>query len=100
MSDALLKTQLEWIRMLKDAEPGACKNPPTIDLTNVVTIEPLEIDARDLGGCDIETEVNPTTTAPLITGFGECIVCHKDPKRIWAGVCAMCGADDDDLEEE
>ena len=99
MRDQLYKDQLRWVKMLKAATPGACINPPTLELVDPVVIHPLEVETQDLGGCQIETETNAATTAAFTTGFGECIVCHKE-KRIWSGVCAMCGADDDDLEEE
>ena len=60
--------------------------------------DPLGFDPADLSGCSLDDEEDGTVDM-FITGMGECVLCHKT-KRIWSGVCALCGADDDDLEKE
>jgi hypothetical protein len=98
MTDQLHMDQMRWAQMIRNATPGGHKAVPEIELTDVVVEqEPLEFNSEDLLGCDIENSI--TQIVQPINGFGECILCHKH-KRLWSSVCAYCGADPEDFEEE
>jgi hypothetical protein len=85
----LHESQLRWANMLRRAQPTP---------EEVLLDEPLEYNRRDLQAPCI-LEVDRPDLDRNINGFGECKVCSRW-RRVWNSVCAWCGHDSEDCNEE